>query len=36
MNESIVGLTAQIVMAHIVNNTVRADQLPTLIREVRR
>jgi predicted transcriptional regulator len=36
MNESIVGLTAQIVMAHIVNNTMRADQLPTLIREVHR
>jgi predicted transcriptional regulator len=36
MNETILGLTAQIVTAHIVNNTVRADQLPTLIREVHR
>jgi predicted transcriptional regulator len=36
MNETILNLTARIVTAHIANNTVRADQLPTLIKEVHR
>ena len=34
MSETILGLTAQIVTAHIANNTGRADELPALIREV--
>jgi predicted transcriptional regulator len=36
MNETILVLMARIAAAHIANNTVRADQLPTLIREVHR
>jgi predicted transcriptional regulator len=32
MSETILGLTARIVVAHVGNNTVRADQLPSLIR----
>jgi predicted transcriptional regulator len=36
MGASIVGLTAQLVSVFVTNNTVRADQLPTLIREVHR
>ncbi len=36
MNETILNLTARIVAAHVGNNAVRADQLPTLIREVHR
>ena len=36
MSDTTLSLTAQIVTAHIGNNTVRADQLPTLIREVHR
>jgi predicted transcriptional regulator len=36
MNDRTLTHTAQIVAAHIANNTVRADQLPTLIRDVHR
>jgi predicted transcriptional regulator len=36
MSDTTLALTAQIVSAHIANNTVRADQLPTLIRDVHR
>ena len=36
MDETILRLTAQIVTVFVGNNTVRADQLPTLIREVHR
>ena len=36
MTETILSHTARIVSAHIANNTVRADQLPTPIREVHR
>lgn len=36
MNETILGLTARIVAAHIANNTLQTDQLPALIREVHR
>jgi len=36
MTETILIHTARIVSAHVGNNTVRADQLPTLIREVHR
>jgi predicted transcriptional regulator len=36
MNEKIVSLTAQIVSVFVGNNAVRADQLPTLIRDVHR
>jgi predicted transcriptional regulator len=36
MNQIILGMTAQIVSAHIGNNVVRADQLPTSITEVHR
>lgn len=36
MSDTTLTLTAQIVTAHIGNNTVRADQLPTLIRDVHR
>jgi predicted transcriptional regulator len=36
MSDTTLVLTAKIVTAHIGNNTVRADQLPSLIREVHR
>jgi predicted transcriptional regulator len=36
MSDTTLTLTARIVSAHIGNNTVRADQLPSLIREVHR
>ncbi len=36
MSETILDLTARLVSAHIGNNTVRADHLPSLIREVHR
>ena len=36
MNETTLSLTAHIVAVFVGNNTVRADQLPTLIREVHR
>jgi hypothetical protein len=36
MNETILDLTTRIVSAHIGYNTVRADQLPTLIPNVHR
>jgi predicted transcriptional regulator len=34
MDETVLSLTAQIVTAHIANNTVRADQVSTLIRGI--
>jgi predicted transcriptional regulator len=34
MDETILSLTAQIVTAHVANNTVRADQVSTLIRGI--
>jgi predicted transcriptional regulator len=34
MDQDILGLTAQIVSAHVAHNEVPADQLPSLIREV--
>jgi predicted transcriptional regulator len=36
MDETILGLTVRIVTAHLSNNAVRADQLPTLIQAVHR
>lgn len=33
-NQSVLGLTAQIVSAHVSNNSVSPDALPTLIQEV--
>lgn len=36
MNETVLGLTAHIVSVFVANNTVRADQLPMMIREVHR
>jgi predicted transcriptional regulator len=36
MSDTTLALTAKIVVAHVGNNAVRADQLPTLIREVHR
>jgi predicted transcriptional regulator len=36
MSDTTLALTAKIVVAHVANNTVRADQLPSLIREVHR
>jgi predicted transcriptional regulator len=36
MSETILGLAAQIVSDFVGNNVVRADQVPTLIREVHR
>ena len=36
MNETTLSFTAQIVSVFVGNNAVRADQLPTLIREVHR
>jgi predicted transcriptional regulator len=36
MDETILGFTAKIVSVFVANNAVRADQLPTLIREVHR
>jgi predicted transcriptional regulator len=36
MNDRTLTLTAKVVTAHLTNNSVRADQLPTLIREVHR
>jgi predicted transcriptional regulator len=34
MENNSIGLTAQIVSAHVASNNVSSDQLPTLIREV--
>ena len=34
MMEDVLGLTAQIVSAHVTKNTVSVEELPTLIREV--
>lgn len=36
MDDDILGLTAQIVSAHLANNAVQADQLPSLIQGVHR
>jgi MucR family transcriptional regulator, transcriptional regulator of exopolysaccharide biosynthesis len=36
MEDRFLGLTAQIVSAHVANNTVPMQQIPTLIREVHR
>jgi predicted transcriptional regulator len=36
MSDTTLNMTVKIVTAHIANNTMRADQVPTLIREVHR